>query len=959
MNARKSSLNDSAGGVAIQSSYAGPGNASPGGCLSLTTTSLRLRLRKLQILFSPYRQFKGYLRAIALKVSYQRKLKSLDRALRSPAFANTLSASLGAESCAQMDDLCASLIYVRQILIPEVMENLVSPSPLGGNADALRALPMSCEKEYFAASKGIFEFETFCLFVQCVTSVSPMNARQIDMLLPGILITWMLALADRLDGLRFSEIEEPTGISDLITSISKISKCSVPCFVQLVCAIDRECRTDTVDVYAQMSFATQQAYRYRIDEIASAYHQPPLQVTKVALALASRSYDSGSRNRHIGFYLFGNEKALLNEQLSAQEPMTTPASPACYRAPRVRGSASCLPPRPIKVERIVKLISVELMFSVLLSEPLCVIFGVRSSITMLMCWLSALAISINVVSRMRLVGLKRRCTFSMAFDAGLPKNCATVVAVPVLIGNEAQVDLLIQHVNELHRKIGDQNVDIAILADFPDSTAPELTERERTVLDYLVTAVSKLCHTNSAGSAGLTQFLGLFYRHRVYSDKQRCYMGHERKRGKLDSFNKLIATAQNDFDIVLADHKRIARWSYVVYLDEDAIVTECCVHRMIAALTHPLNTPQKEVDTRVYAGYGIAVPAIILRRDSALGWLFGPSLLGAVTPHPSTTRRLFTIFGRTVELQTGAEGFTTDSGKTAKLARDYMYDELEECAFPGKGAVNPFNATATLSLALPSDSILSHDTVEGALLRPIFVPDAVIAEGFPQSYADFCVRRHRWIRGDWQNAAMLIADRIRMPTAPRKSMLRFTLFVQICHSLSIVGMGLGLTFASMTGRTEIRGLLAALMTLLLLFDLAKCIGLTISYYASGFSARVIAEPSVIFGKTLISVVVRIALSLHQSMLAIDAIITAIYRVFLGRGLLEWRELSDGSVWRISNRIRASHYVSALICGGILALQLNSASELSISQSVLAILGFAPMIASTTLFTRPNGTRNKP
>ncbi len=56
---------------------------------------------------------------------------------------------------------------------------------------------------------------------------------------------------------------------------------------------------------------------------------------------------------------------------------------------------------------------------------------------------------------------------------------------------------------------------------------------------------------------------------------------------------------------------------------------------------------------------------------------------------------------------------------------------------------------------LPENLILSHDAVEGAILRGGYMSDTELTDGFPSKPAAYFRRLHRWVRGDWQNLGFI------------------------------------------------------------------------------------------------------------------------------------------------------------------------------------------------------------
>ena len=73
----------------------------------------------------------------------------------------------------------------------------------------------------------------------------------------------------------------------------------------------------------------------------------------------------------------------------------------------------------------------------------------------------------------------------------------------------------------------------------------------------------------------------------------------------------------------------------------------------------------------------------------------------------------------------------------------------------------------------PENRILSHDLLEGCYARAGLLSDVQLYEEYPSRYSADVSRRHRWIRGDWQIAALAAAARSRSRrTPPEESALR-------------------------------------------------------------------------------------------------------------------------------------------------------------------------------------------
>src|SRR6202008_4667927 len=84
-------------------------------------------------------------------------------------------------------------------------------------------------------------------------------------------------------------------------------------------------------------------------------------------------------------------------------------------------------------------------------------------------------------------------------------------------------------------------------------------------------------------------------------------------------------------------------------------------------------------------------------------------------------------------------------------ATSEVYQDLfDEGSATGKGLIDVQAAAAVLAHRLPEGQVLSHDLLEGSLMRCGGVSDIVLVEPAPM-HADVAASRiHRWTRGDWQ-----------------------------------------------------------------------------------------------------------------------------------------------------------------------------------------------------------------
>ena len=95
-------------------------------------------------------------------------------------------------------------------------------------------------------------------------------------------------------------------------------------------------------------------------------------------------------------------------------------------------------------------------------------------------------------------------------------------------------------------------------------------------------------------------------------------MGSERKRGKLEEFNRLLRDEGNtSFTDVTADKEFLRQVKYVITLDSDTQLPRDAARKLIGIAAHPLNRPHfDEKLQRVTEGYGILQPRVSISLTS-------------------------------------------------------------------------------------------------------------------------------------------------------------------------------------------------------------------------------------------------------------------------------------------------------------------------------------------------------
>ncbi len=265
----------------------------------------------------------------------------------------------------------------------------------------------------------------------------------------------------------------------------------------------------------------------------------------------------------------------------------------------------------------------------------------------------------------------------------------------------------------------DPHIHFAILSDFPDAPT-ETLPHDAEILDAARAGIAAL---NARHANGDTDRFFLFHRLRQWNERERLWMGWERKRGKIEEFNRLLRGATDtSFAVSVGDLTVLPQVRYCITLDSDTRLPRGVARELIGIIIHPLNratfNPQAG---RVTEGYGILQPRISVTFMSAAG----------------------SLFARLYSGHTGVDPYTT-------AVSDTYQDLFGEGIFTGKGLYDVDAFTASLEGSVPENALLSHDLFEGLHARVALASDVELVDDYPSSVLSHARRQHRWVRGDWQ-----------------------------------------------------------------------------------------------------------------------------------------------------------------------------------------------------------------
>jgi hypothetical protein len=466
------------------------------------------------------------------------------------------------------------------------------------------------------------------------------------------------------------------------------------------------------------------------------------------------------------------------------------------------------------------------------------------------------------------------------FSKGIPDEYRTFVVVPTLLLSRENTESLLENLEIHYLANRDPNILFALLTDFADS------DSETGPNDHL----AQLCAegidnlNRRHGGAGYAPFY-LFHRPRQWNPSEGRWMGHERKRGKLNDFNRYLLGHADAFPLKAGDLGAIGRVRYVITLDSDTQLPRETAHKLIATLAHPLNRavldPEKKI---VVSGYGLLQPRV------------------SVSVQSSVRSRLARIYSG----QVGYDPYTT-------AVSDVYQDLCGAGSFTGKGIYDVAIFEAVAGDRFPDNTLLSHDLIEGEHARVGLASDLEVIDDFPARYEAFSKRKHRWVRGDWQILRWLFARK----GNPLGAMSRWKIFDNLRRSLMEISLLL-LFIAAWTflPGSPLRWTLVALALFVLpvWFDLLVA---AIRIPPPRFVPLYVREVSWRFARGHIDALLTLVFLAHQALLMGDALIRTLIRQFITRRhLLEWESMAQAESAKSSHRSLSNIY---LMCSPLIAL----------------------------------------
>lgn len=505
-------------------------------------------------------------------------------------------------------------------------------------------------------------------------------------------------------------------------------------------------------------------------------------------------------------------------------------------------------------------------------------------LTVLLGLLPALSAAASIEARLAAMFKKPRPLPRLALRGGIDRENRTLVAVPVLVTSEESVRQAVRQLESHYLAAGDfaaanEGAEFAVLADFPDSAE----KNRRGEAELIALAKKQIDELNSRFCAGGRPAFHYLHRARVYNSADGIYMGRERKRGAAEALMNCIAAGDDsEFCCNYPNICGAGAFRFLVVLDADTIMPGGALRRLIGAAAHPLNLPVFEDGAAhpVY-GYGIIAPRMAATSRSAAASRFAALMSG-------------------------------DSGMCAYSVRvsDFNWDVFAEGNFGGKGIINIEAFRRSVAGKISSNTVLSHDLLEGCFARAAYAADIVLYDGEPSALLPWQKRRHRWLRGDLQLLPFLFSPL----NAGLEAVSRRKILFNVRSALSRTAFAAALAIAAVLGMRPLFLLVLGAFFADLLIEAALML-LRLPFRKSALRPLVLLAERRLY---------ELAVLPYSAVRDADAVCRALYRMLVShKNMLQWQTAAEAE--KFKPRAPADYFKMLIPCPALGAFTITVAA----------------------------------
>jgi len=492
-------------------------------------------------------------------------------------------------------------------------------------------------------------------------------------------------------------------IGNCIKSIKDIQRINFTAIFEKINGVEEILKKDPANVYSKMTYKTKEYYRNKIKELSKKTEISEIYITSKALELANKN-SKDEKKSHIGYYIIDKGLTDLKKELNIKENFLSDLK---QREKLYIGII-------IILTSIFTLLTTTLFINVAQNLILSILFLIFSFIP-----ISEIVIKFTqyILSK----NVKPKLIPKLDFTDGIPKDYSTMVIMPTILKSKENVQEYLEKLEVYYLANKSENIFFTLLGDCATSSK----EVENYDLEVIETGKEIIQKLNKKYGENIFNFI---YRKRLWNSKENNFLGWERKRGLITEFNQfLLGKKENTFKYNSFLNKEIQDIKYIITLDSDTNLVLDTAKELIGAMAHILNIPViDEKRNVVLEGHALMQPRIGIDLDSSRKTLF-------------------------TKIYAGLGGVDAYSGAIS----DIYQDNFGEGNFTGKGIYDLKVFNKVLENAIPENTVLSHDLLEGIYTRCALVTDVILIDGYPSKFNSYITRLSRWIRGDWQIIAWL------------------------------------------------------------------------------------------------------------------------------------------------------------------------------------------------------------
>ncbi len=496
-----------------------------------------------------------------------------------------------------------------------------------------------------------------------------------------------------------------------ITSIKEIQRINFLEIFEKINGVEEILKQDPSEVYSKMDYKTKEYYRGKIKEISKKTKISEIYIARKMLELSQEKFEKEGKNKksHIGYYLIDKGiKELYRKLEYTSNKESTPQD---------------------KTKTYILAVS---FLTIILSILLTYILNLQikntliSIISFILFLVPSSEVVIQIIQYILNKTVKPKLIPKIDFSEGIDEENSCMVVIPTILKNKEKVAEMMGNLERYYLANKSKNLYFTLLGDCSQSSIKE-EKFDEEVIKEGKKQVEKLNEKYPNEDFPIFNFI---YRERQWNEKENSYLGWERKRGLLNQFNQYILNQKNQFktntiqeNLKNEQSKQILKnIKYIITLDADTDLVLNTASELVGAMAHILNKPvideQKNI---VVDGYGIMQPRVGINLDISYKTLFTKIFAGAG----------------------GIDSYTN-------AISDIYQDNFKEGIFTGKGIYDVKVFSKIMENAIPENTVLSHDLLEGCYLRCGLVTDVMLMDGYPTKYTSFMNRLARWTRGDWQ-----------------------------------------------------------------------------------------------------------------------------------------------------------------------------------------------------------------